>query len=227
MRYTRYDYKKNKGDNFILWLIGIIAFSVCIGMLFYNLFLKEKNVVDTTNKNESVESEDNISNENKEFGIIQCGVFKDRKNAEATLSTIDSESTCFIVEEDGSFKLMYGIYTFDKAGEKSNSLTGSSVNNFRLKCVLGDQNEEKKAESEIIDAYIKIVNKLTEKDVRSVDTKEFKSWVNNISGEIKNSSNEFNGLVDHINKLPDEYKKDNQKESLIEIYKILKNYKQK
>ena len=227
MRYTRYDYKKNKGDNFLIWLVGIIVLSVCIGMLFYNVFLKQKDVLDTTNNRQTVKSEEDTSDKVKEFGIIQCGVFKDKENAESTLSSIDSESTCFIVEEDGNFKLMYGIYTFDEAGVKSSNLTNSSVSNFRMKCTLGSDGKEKEAEGEIIDAYIKIINKLSEKDVKSIDTKEFKSWVNNISGEVKNGSQEFNELIEQINKLPDEYKKDNRKDSLVQIYNILKKYKQK
>lgn len=227
MRYTRYDFKKNKGDNFIIWLIGIIIFSICIGMLFYNVFLKEKNIVDVSENNQIAAAEESRDDTSLEFGIIQCGVFKERANAEATLNSINTDSTGFIVEEDGSFKLMYGIYKYDDAGTKSDSLTASSVSNFRIKCRLGNETNEKKAEGEVIDAYIKIINKLTEKDVKSVDTKEFKSWSNNIAQEVKGSSEEFNNLVANINSLPDEYKRENQKDSLIQIYNILKKYKQK
>lgn len=227
MRYTRYDFKKNKGDNFIIWLIGIIIFSIFIGMLFYNVFLKEKNIVDVSENNQIAAAEESRDDTSLEFGIIQCGVFKERANAEATLNSINTDSTGFIVEEDGSFKLMYGIYKYDDAGTKSDSLTASSVSNFRIKCTLGNETNEKKAEGEVIDAYIKIINKLTEKDVKSVDTKEFKSWSNNIAQEVKGSSEEFNNLVANINSLPDEYKRENQKDSLIQIYNILKKYKQK
>lgn len=227
MRYTRYDFKKNKGDNFIIWLIGIIIFSICIGMLFYNVFLKEKNIVDVSENNQIAAVEESRDDTSLEFGIIQCGVFKDRANAESTLNSINTDSTGFIVEEDGSFKLMYGIYKYDDAGTKSDSLTASSVSNFRIKCRLGNETNEKKAEGEVIDAYIKIINKLTEKDVKSVDTKEFKSWSNDIAQEVKGSSEEFNNLVGNINSLPDEYKRENQKDSLIQIYNILKKYKQK
>lgn len=230
MRYTRYDYKKKKGDNFIVWIIGSIVFSIIVGMLFYNLFLKQDNVVDKSNKSqhESVVpkvQEDN--NEGKVFGIIQCGVFKDRNNAESTLASINSESTCFIVEEDGVIKLMYGIYPFDQAGEKGNSLTSASISNFRIKCKIKEDSDEKKAEAEIIEAYLKIINKLTEKDVKAVETKQFKEWVVSVSEGVNNGSEEFVSLVSEINQLPDEYKKENQKESLIQIYNILKKYKQK
>ena len=234
MRYTRYDYKKNKGDNFLVWLIGIVIISVCIGMLLYNVFLKKTDIVQVSNSNQKNETvvENNKNKEsnggtNLEFGIIQCGVFKDKANAEATLNSVNSESTAFIVEEDGGFKLIYGIYRFDDAGSKSDNLTALSVSNFRIKCILGNDTEEKKAEAEIIDAYIKVINKLTEKDVKSININDFKNWTNNISEEVKNKSDEFLNLVKHINELPDEYKKENQKESLIQIYTILKNYKQK
>jgi len=227
MRYTRYDYKKNKGDNFLIWLIGIVVFSICIGMLLYNVFLKEKNIVDVSNNQKVervLEKEEHV---NMEFGLIQCGVFKDRANAELTLTKLNAESTAFIVEEDGSFKLIYGIYKFDDANSKSENLTASSISNFRIKCVLDEDSEDKKAESEIIDAYIKVINKLTEKDVKSVDVREFKAWTNSISDEVKSSSEELVDLVKSINELPDEYKKENQKDSLIKLYSILKKYKQK
>lgn len=227
MRYTRYDYKKNKGDNFFLWLIGIIIFSICIGVFFYNVFLKDNTIINDSKKNEMIKSEEKVSEECKEFGIIQCGVFKSKENADATLNSINSEKTCFIVEEDNSFKIIYGIYLFDDATNKSEELTKKSITNFRFKCSMNDGNNEKKVESEIIDAYIKIINKLFEKDVKSVNTKEFKEWVVKISENVESRSEEFNGLISNIGNLPDEYTKDNQKESLILLYNILAKYKQK
>ena len=43
MRYTRYDYKKKKGDSFVWWLLLIIILSIIIGIGIYNMFFLDGN----------------------------------------------------------------------------------------------------------------------------------------------------------------------------------------
>lgn len=221
MRYTRYDYKKKKGENFLVWLIIIIILSIALGMGVYKLIIVGNPIVKEENTNgESVNSSDG----EKTFGIIQCGLFSNKNNAEATLKTIPDGYEKFIVEDNGSFKLIAGIYPLSDSEAISQELTKASISNFRIACKF--DNAESKTETEIIDAYIKVISKLYEKDVKSIDTKEFKNWVKDVSSKNNSSGKEFQELVNNAEGLPDEYKKENSNESLAFLYNILIKYKQ-
>ncbi|MDS0528009.1 hypothetical protein NNC19_20145 [Clostridium sp. SHJSY1] len=221
MRYTRYDYKKKKGENFFGWLLLIIIISLALGMGVYKLLIGSSQIGKKENTTQEVV---NSVNEEKAFGIIQCGLFSNKNNAESTLKTIPDGYEKFIVEESGSFKLMAGIYPLTDSESKSQELTKGSISNFRMACKL--DSAENKTEAEIIDAYIKVINKLYEKDVKSIDTKEFKTWVKDVLSKDTSNNEEIKQLANNVESLPDEYKKENSNESLVFLYNILIKYKQ-
>lgn len=207
-----------------MWLILIILLSMVLGIGGYKLLIGEKEIV---KEKESVKQEESdLNSVEKSFGIIQCGLYSNKNNAEITLKTISEEYPKFIVQENGSFKLIAGIYPVSDSETKSQELTKGSISNFRIACKLGDESVESKTETEIIDAYIKIINKLYEKDVKSIDTKEFKVWTKDVSEKVSNKSEELRMLLNNVDGLPDEYKKENSNESLIFLYNIIIKYKQ-
>lgn len=235
MKYTRYDYKRKKGDNFFIWIVFVIVLSIFIGMSVYNIFIGEKgnssNSEDKTSAVNSTGSTDSNTNSTsinstKEFGIIQCGVFTKRENADATAGTIPNEYQKIVVEDSGTFKVIAGIYEVENSNEISKKLNESSINNFRISCKIDEDTPVKKAESEIIDGFIKVINKLNEKDVKSINTTEFKNWVNTTTSTIEDKGEELQSLLDNISSLPDEVKKEEINNSVILLYNILIKYKE-
>ncbi|MBD7910661.1 MULTISPECIES: hypothetical protein [Clostridium] len=224
MRYTRYDYKRKSGENFFLWLILIIILSIVLGVGGYRLLIGDKEIV---KEKESVKQEDSsVDGIEKSFGIIQCGLYSNKNNAELTMKSIPEEYSKAIIEENGSFKIIAGIYSLEDSETKSQELTKGSISNFRISCKLDGKEVGDRTESEIIDGYIKIINKLYEKDVKSIDTKEFKAWVNSVSEKVSDKSDEFNLLFNNVRGLPDELKKENTSELLVFLYNIIIKYKQ-
>ena len=226
MRYTRYDYKKKKGGSFLLWLLLIIILAVAIGVsIFKILFSGDNKPIDIGKNEPSSQGISETKEENKIFGIIQCGLYSSKDAADAAIATMPTNFPAFVVEEDGKFKIMAGIYENDKIEEKMGELTSSSINNFRIKCDVPQNSTEKKAEAEVIAGYLEIINGLYKKDVESIDTNKYKDWVEEVSNSVKEKSEEMSEIVEKISSLPEVYKKENAKESMVFLYNILIKYK--
>ena len=229
MRYTRYNYKKKNGWGFLLWLLLIIMLALAIGVTIFKMFFNDKNVEDSLsifnqdNKQQEVVTEENSS----VFKIIQCGLFTKEENAKETLNTLPSSMTGFIVQDEGKFKVMAGIYSDEDSAKKVEDLTNVSISSFGIKCAIPKTSADNKVEVQIIEGLLQIVNKFEESNVKSVKTSEFKKWTEETVSNVKNNSEELGGLIKFINELPDEYTKKNVQESKEFLYKLLIKYRVK
>lgn len=224
MRYTRYDYKKKKGDSFVWWLLLIIILSIVIGISIYNIFLSNGNKSDN-GSNGIISNDRTISTEEeKVFTAIQCGLYSNEQNAQELLKTIPEAYGAVVVQQDGKFKVIAGIFTQVEGEKKSNELASSNISNFRISFDMPIKDTAIKTEGEIIQGYIIIINKLYEKDVKSINTKEFKAWTEEAAGKTS-SNEEMKLLVENIKNLPEEYTKEYSKDSMKFLYNILLKYK--
>ena len=119
MRYTRYNYKKNKNNNnlimFILKLVGTVVGAglcgialayVAFSVLTKNNALPAANIGNKTsieaNNNEVVNSEEGsneaVSNTSV-FYTVQCGYFSNENNANQILSSINGKYSAFIYKD--------------------------------------------------------------------------------------------------------------------------------
>lgn len=227
MRYTRYDYKKKGGGGFFLWILLIIILAVAIGITIFKMFFSEgeiSNSLKVPNKSQQEESINTAENSSI-FKIIQCGLFSKEENANSTLTTLHSSMTGFVIQEDGKFKVMAGIYKDEESAKKTEELTKASINNFTIKCCIPKDSSEKKIEAQIIEGYLQIINKFEESDVKSVKTVDFKKWTEETVANIKSPSEEVQNLVKVIKELPDEYTQKDVKTSKDFLYKLLIKYR--
>ena len=133
--------------------------------------------------------------------------------------------TGFVIQEEGKFKVMAGIYIDEESAKKTEELTKASINNFTIKCSIPKDSSEKKIEAQIIEGYLQIINKFEESDVKSVKTVDFKKWTEETVANIKSPSEEVQNLVKVIKELPDEYTKKDVKASKDFLYKLLIKYR--
>ena len=227
MRYTRYDYKKKGGGGFFLWILLIIILAVAIGITIFKMFFSEgeiSNSLKVPNKSQQEESINTAENSSI-FKIIQCGLFSKEENANSTLTTLPSSMTGFVIQEDGKFKVMAGIYKDEESAKKTEELTKASINNFTIKCCIPKDSSEKMIEAQIIEGYLQIINKFEESDVKSVKTVDFKKWTEETVANIKSPSEEVQNLVKVIKELPDEYTQKDVKTSKDFLYKLLIKYR--
>lgn len=227
MRYTRYDYKKKSGGGFFLWILLIIILAVAIGITIFKMFFSDgeiSNSLKVPNKSQKEESINTDENSGV-FKVIQCGLFSKEENANSALTTLPSSMTGFVIQEEGKFKVMAGIYRDEECAKKTEELTKASINNFTIKCSIPKDSSEKKIEAQIIEGYLQIINKFEESDVKSVKTVDFKKWTEETAANIKSPSEEFQDLVKVIKELPDEYTQKDVKASKDFLYKLLIKYR--
>lgn len=227
MRYTRYNYKKKNRGGFLLWILLIIMLSVAIGITVFKMFFSDGKVeksIKVPNK-EQQEKVETTEQNSSIFKIIQCGLFSKEENAKDTLTTLPSSMTGFIVEDEGKFKVMAGIYNNEDSEKKIDELTKASINSFGIKCAIPKDSSDKKVEAQIVEGYLQIINKFEESNVKSVKTADFKKWTEEVIVNIKDPNEELQSLIKVVNELPDEYTKKNLQESKVFLYKLLMKYR--
>lgn len=221
MSYTRYDYRKKGKKNFIIYSL-VIIFSMIIGTVIFKFLLLGRTELIKNNK-----IGNNLNNDVKEnisFGIIQCGLFSSEENANEVLNNISSDFQKVLVKSDDKYKVIAGIYSKENINEKLSLLSNQKIENFNINCVLNNNDSNEKIISKIIEAYLKVIDTVNEKDVEGYNTTKFKQWVSEVSSNCKKEEN-LNKLLENITSLPEEYKKENISDSINFLYNFLMKYK--
>lgn len=227
VRYTRYNYRnKNKNKlNVLFGFVVVVVLAVFIGTGLFNSIFKDK--TDILPKKSTDASVSNNKSENSvEFAIVQCGVYSKKEVADETLKKIPSTYPAFIIEESGKFKVIAGIFNIDNVNDKMNELKAMNIENFRIKCNVSSNVSDKAVEEALINNYLQIVNKVCEKDVKSVNIAEFKQWIADNAELSCEKNSDIKEMVENIKNNSDEYTRDKVKDSMNFIYKIIVKYKE-
>lgn len=223
MSYTRYDYRKNTRKNLIIYSL-IIIFSIFIGTVIFKASNIGKIEFIKNNKTgNNITTSDDIE-EDVSFGIIQCGLFSNEENAREALNNISSDFQKVLVKSDDKYKVIAGIYSKEDIDTKLSLLSQNKIESFSTNCTLNSSNLNENIISKIVDGYLKIIDTVNEKDVEGYNTTKFKTWVLKISSSHKDDEN-LNNLLENINSLPEEYKKENISDSINFLYNFLSKYK--
>lgn len=218
MKYTRYDFKKNDPG----FILGLIVFIILASILAVFASGFSKSFV----KDDSASLQEVQTNISGDFYAIQCGIFSKKENADAAIKAIPETFSPFIIETDGKYKVISGIYKPDDSKQKLSELTGSSIDSFEIKYQINEVSSGDQIEINLIAGFIDIIGKFNEKDVKSINTVEFKSWSSDIVQKTENKSEELTSIINRIQSIPDEYTKDNAKEDEQFLYSILDKHKQ-
>jgi hypothetical protein len=158
------------------------------------------------------------------FVCVQNGVFSKQKNADEFKNKLKEYTIPFIVNDGDKIYVMSTILHEEESEKFMNMLTESDIPNLK-KVFEIDKSDVCNAEiAEIISGYIKILNKLGEKDVTAVHTEDFKKWMNSLQA-VEEKSKNYNILEElkkYINGLPNELSKQKLEENYVKVYTILK-----
>ena len=245
MRYTRYNYKKNKNNNLIMFILklvgtvvgaglcGIALAYVAISVLTKNNALPAANIGNKTsieaNNNEVVNSEEGsngaVSNTSV-FYTVQCGYFSNENNANQILSSINGKYSAFIYKDQDKFRVLSGVYESDKVDQIVSELKNSNIECAKIKFSFNNDDKVEYQISSIFDGYIRLLDTAFSDDVKSINTDDFKGWTNELE---KISAGEkvdiLNNLKEHISNLAAEISKENVPAEMEYIYTILLNFK--
>ena len=105
------------------------------------------------------------------------------------------------------------------------SLTDQKVDNSKIIFTIKKDDLCNVEIAEIINANLEILNKLSEQDVKSIQTDELKKWCSSLKSEkMENSNNKLvlKELKEYVSKLPKEIEKDKAEENYVYMFKVLK-----
>lgn len=218
MRYTRYDYKRYEKLKFLLSVIVIIAVSIggglWVGNIIFNKSISFPQSVKTQGKKNSLDTLNLVA--------LQCGYYGNEENAQKCLSEVKNYCPGFIVNDNGKYRIIAGIYKEADVQKNIDELKKNGIETSKIKFNLNSSNEEEAKLIEIEDGAVTIMNKLQENDVESVKSSEFKKWTNDIIGDNKDIKCEkLKSMYESINSLPEEMTKNNTQEFYGNIYKII------
>ena len=240
MKYTRYNYKTpRKNNNFIKVIILILIAAIALGTIFSKLLPKNNNAnagtKDKTTKiglekqskanKDSVDVSKAVSGTNiKDYVAIQCGIFSKKENALVLKNKLMEFGTPFIIEEDKSIRVLFGIYPKENIDNIMKQLDANKIGYIKINFQLIGKDSTSAQINEMVSADIKILNKLSEKDTKAIQTVELKKWLGSLQGaEAKSKSySSMTEIKSYLTAMPVELKKEKAEEGYIYIYKFIK-----
>ncbi|KYH34474.1 cell division protein FtsN [Clostridium tepidiprofundi DSM 19306] len=237
MRYSKYDIRKSKNSSVVLIFMLILILAIIIGSLIFKVVFKGASMdsklpkfninrsKDNGNNRSAVvngnDVKDNTSNNISNFYAIQCGAFKSKENADNYRKSLADYGNPFIISNGGYYKVLLGIYKENNISEITSKLTEDGIEWTKIIFSFNKDSLCNSEIMEIINANLKVVNKLSEDNVKAIETADFKKWSESLKQVNKKDKN-YNRLMklkDFISELPSKLTKD----KIVDVYKVLYN----
>lgn len=239
MRYTRYNYKTpRKNNNFMIVITLTLIVAIALGTILSKLIpnnnvktgtgdktTKIDSVKDSKVNKDSIDVSKAIPQTNiKDYVAIQCGVFSAKENALILKKSLMEFSTPFIIEEDKLYKVLVGVYPKEGIGNIIKQLDAKKISYTKINFQLSGKDSTSAQTNEMISADLKILNKLSEKDTKSIKTVELKKWIGSLKGAEEKSKNYsiMTEMKSYLTAMPAELKKEKTEEGYVYIYKFIK-----
>ncbi len=235
MKYTRYDLKRDKSFKpFVIFTCIILAAAFILGTVIFKVIFKTSvnlsdNATNTISqnkiKNTSNKGNSAVDGKYTKFIAVQGGVYKDKNNASEEKSLLTKYGLPFSIQDSDKTRVFLGIFQEDAGEKMMKSLTDQKVDNSKIIFTIKKDDLCNVEIAEIINANLEILNKLSEQDVKSIQTDELKKWCSSLKSEkMENSNNKLvlKELKEYVSKLPKEIEKDKAEENYVYMFKVLK-----
>ncbi|WP_297418622.1 SPOR domain-containing protein [Clostridium sp.] len=224
MRYTRYEYKRSNKMKFICTVALIAGISIGGGLYLSNFIFNGRDLQTNTNSNSGYSTNEINDGNIQSIIVLQCGYYSKEENAKELVNSISKYCQPFIVEEDGKYRVLAGIYKQEDGLKKMDEFKSNNIEFAKVSLNMSNNDLENKELMEIIDGFLSIINKLQDTEVKSIKTAEFKDWTDKVindGGNVK--SKRIDDLNNYVKGLPDELDKSNSSNIMQELYKLIKN----
>ncbi|MBW9152100.1 hypothetical protein [Clostridium estertheticum] len=239
MRYTRYNYKApKKNNNFIIVITLILIVAIALGTIFAKLLPNNSKIASADNKVTKISlqkdtktnkvsvdsSKDTTKNDIKEYVALQCGVFSKMESALVLKKSLAEYGTPFIIVEDKLNKVLLGVYPKGGADSIIKQLTAKKITYSKINFQLEGKDLTSAQTNEMISADIEILNRLSEKDTKSVQTVKLKKWMTTLTGADTKNKNyvSMTTIKSYLTALPEVVNKEKTEDGYIYIYKFIK-----
>jgi DNA-binding transcriptional regulator YhcF (GntR family) len=161
----------------------------------------------------------------KNLIALQCGYYSKEENAKELMNSISNHCQPFIVEDNGKYRVIAGIYKEDEGLKKIEEFKANNIDVAKISLNTSNNSLENKKIIEVIDGFLTIVNKLQDSEVKSIKTTEFKTWANKIIADSNyGKSDEIDKLSNYVSGLPDEIDKTNSNANMQVLYKLINTH---
>jgi len=220
VRYTRYEYKKQGKVKFVMSVVLVATVSIGSGLYISKFLFSTKetsNMTQVTQKqNETVQSQGIMA--------LQCGYYSKKENADISIPTISSYCQPFVVEENGNYRVIAGLYDDELGMKKLDELKGKGIDVAKVSIQIPTDTLEGKKIFQIVEGFLQITSKFEESDVKSVKTTDFKTWVDGIINDGNSiQSEKLKDIQSYVQSLPDEISKSNSADSVQSLYTLIKS----
>ena len=219
MRYTRYEYKNPNKLKILFTILVICVISIGGGFCISNFIFQGKQIEDNSKYSSEVKS----GSQEEDFMALQCGYYSKEENAKELISSISKYCEPFIVEDEGKYRVLAGIYKEQDGIKKIQEFKANNIDVAKVNLNIQGNKSEMKKIMEIIDGFLTITNKLQESEVKSIKTSEFKAWVDTTINDDVVKSKKIESLSNYVKSLPEELEKTDNSKNMQELYKLLKN----
>jgi hypothetical protein len=227
MKYTRYDLKrqKNGGKILILILALVVLLAIIIGTIIYKIIAANPKVNSKNGINNStvIKNNSNISSKITKFIVVSGGMYANKNNVTPQVNILKSYGNPFTVEQDGKTRVFLGIYNEKDGLSIIKTLTDKKVTYSKMTFQISSSDMCDAEISEIVNANMDIIKKLSDSNVKAIKTSDFKKWIVAL-GKVDSSSKhiaQLNSLKDYMGKLPDLISKDKITGNYTFLYSIL------
>lgn len=249
MRYTRYNYKKNKKNTgllkTVLSFLTMSVFVVIVGVMLANIIIhflplndadksqasssnveQGKDTVSevVSNNAESNQGAENAvqGNINTSFMAIQCGYFENEGYAKEAYNKVANDYGAFIYNDADKFKVLAGVYTSEEGQAIMDKLTANGIECAKVSFDLNSRDKIQSQIAGIFDGYLNILDTAFNGNVKFVDTSDFKSWVKNLENISEgDKSDVLTELKNHVSDMATEIKKEDVAGEMQYLYAIL------
>lgn len=230
IRYTRYDIKrkkKNKAISFIITFIFMISLVFAGGVILKNI----KDKTSTTEKENKIGINDDkkdkevvfTKGEIVKYAAVQGGMFKNEEYAKENKNKLVPFGSPFVVTEGEFKRVILGVYGEEESKKIIEELAKEKIESSRLILQITYNEASDFQRAQIVNAYLQILSKLGEKNVKSIQTKELKAWAASLNGIDKSGKNieKLNEIKNKVQSLPEQIYKENLEENYIFLYNYL------
>lgn len=232
VRYTRYDYKKNGMIKAIISIAVVIVVTVTCGLFIINFIFKGNEIPSIKKTQEETNQVENTTNSNTQDAqkinasniiALQCGYYSKKENAENEVASLASYCNSFIIEDEGKYRVIAGIYNEETGAKKIEEFKSQGIEVAKVNLGLENNTDDDKKINEIINSFLDITYKFDDSSIKSINTSEFKSWCDTIINDGNDDkSDKLLKVQEYVKNLPDELEKNTALNGEEQLYTIIK-----